>query len=327
MMSNVALLREILDAQLEMVCRFRADGTILFVNRAYANSLKLEPADLTGQSLWQFVTGSDQEGVREQLAQLTPGQPEITIENRFETANGTRWMLWRNHALAFDEGGQWSIAQSTAIDITERRQLEEQLELLVGELNHRVKNTLMVVQAMAHQTFRGTDVPAVPVEKFNRRLAALSGAHDALSRQNWSGASLAEIARQGLLICSDGSGRVSMGGPDVTLPTNATVSLVMVLHELATNALKYGALSGGSGRIDVRWDLAERDGWVVIHWQEHGGPLVTPPTRKGFGSRLLTDAVPRQLNGQVDLTYHPTGLHCRIAIPLAAAEQAPGEGH
>lgn len=321
MLSDVALLREILDAQLEMVCRYRADGTILFVNRAYAKSLNLEPADLTGQSLWQFVTGADQDHVREMLDGLSPEQPELTIENRFETAGGTRWMLWRNHGLEFDSDGRWSVAQSTAIDITERRQLEEQLELLVGELNHRVKNTLMVVQAMAYQTFRGLEVPAVPVEKFNGRLAALSGAHDTLSRENWSGASLAEIVRQGLLICGDGSGRVKTGGPDVTLRANATVSLVMVLHELATNAMKYGALSGDGGTVDVRWDLNEQDGWAIIHWQEHGGPPVTPPTRKGFGSRLLTDAVPRQLNGKVELVYNETGLQCRIAIPLHGGGQ------
>lgn len=321
MLSNVALLREILDAQLEMVCRYCADGTILFVNRAYAGSLDRKPEELTGQSLWQFVTGDDQEHVKEMLGRLTPEQPELTIENRFETAGGTRWMLWRNHAIEFADDGTWSVAQSTAMDITERKQLEEQLELLVGELNHRVKNTLMVVQAMAYQTFRGPDVPAVPVQKFNRRLAALSGAHDTLSRENWSGALLAEIVRQGLLICGDGSGRLSMSGPDVTLPANATVSLVMVLHELATNAMKYGALSGDKGTVSIRWDVDERDNRVVIHWQEQDGAPVAPPTRKGFGSRLLTDAVPRQLSGKVDMAYEEAGLQCRIAIPLSGTGQ------
>lgn len=321
MMQNVALLREILDAQLEMVCRYRADGTILFVNRAYAHSLKREPADLTGHNLWQYVTGEDQDRVREMLNRLTPAQPELTIENRFETADGTRWMLWRNHALEFDKNGDWAVAQSTAIDITERRDLEEQLQLLVGELNHRVKNTLMVVQAMAFQTFRGLDVAALPVEKFNHRLAALSGAHDTLSQVNWTGAPFDEIVRQGLLVCGDGGGRITVSGPDVMLPANATVSLVMVLHELATNALKYGALSGNCGEVSVLWNLDEQYGWVVIHWQEQGGPPVTPPMRKGFGSRLLAEAVPRQLGGTVEVDYKKAGLRCRIAIPLAGTGQ------
>ncbi|MFN3458217.1 MAG: sensor histidine kinase [Novosphingobium sp.] len=313
-MSDTALLREILDAQLETVCRFRADGTILFVNRAYARTLEHEPADLTGRSLWDFVSGEDQGHVRDMLRHLTPAQPELTIENRFETASGTRWMLWRNHALEFDATGAWSVAQSTGIDITERKELEERLELLVGELNHRVKNTLMVVQAMAHQTFRGGDAPALQVSTFTNRLSALSGAHDALSRTNWAGARLSEIVRQGLLICGPDDLRVHIAGPEVLMPASATVSLVMVLHELATNAMKYGALSGLSGRVSVNW-VVNGDGMVEIDWIESGGPAVTPPSRRGFGSRLLTEAVPRQLGGRVKLDYEAKGLRCQIAVP------------
>ncbi|MBB4615125.1 sensor histidine kinase [Novosphingobium taihuense] len=313
-MSDSALLREILDAQLETVCRFRADGTILFVNRAYARTLEREPQDLTGRNLWDFVTGEDQEHVREMLRHLTPDQPELTIENRFEAANGTRWMLWRNHALEFDATGAWSVAQSTGIDITQRKELEEQLELLVGELNHRVKNTLMVVQAMAHQTFRGAESPERKVSTFTNRLSALSGAHDALSRTNWAGARLIEIVRQGLLICGPDDMRVDIAGPDVLMPAGATVSLVMVLHELATNAMKYGALSGLSGRVSVHW-TAQQDGMIEIDWVESGGPEVIPPSRKGFGSRLLTEAVPRQLGGRVKLDYDSKGLRCQIAVP------------
>lgn len=313
-MSDSALLREILDAQLETVCRFKSDGTILFVNRAYARTLEHEPQDLTGRNLWDFVSGEDQEHVREMLRHLTPEQPELTIENRFEAANGTRWMLWRNHALEFDSEGAWSVAQSTGIDITERKQLEERLELLVGELNHRVKNTLMVVQAMAHQTFRSADAPDRKVSTFTNRLSALSGAHDALSRTNWAGACLSDIVRQGLLICGPDDLRVEITGPEVVMPASATVSLVMVLHELATNAMKYGALSGLAGRVSVRWSV-RADGMIEIDWVESGGPVVTPPSRKGFGSRLLTEAVPRQLGGRVNLDYDARGLRCQIAVP------------
>lgn len=313
-MYDSALLREILDAQLETVCRFRADGTILFVNRAYAATLGREPHELTGRNLWDFVTGEDQDHVRGMLRNLTPGQPELTIENRFETASGTRWMLWRNHALEFDQTGAWAVAQSTGIDITERKQLEEQLELLVNELNHRVKNTLMVVQAMAHQTFRGTGAGDARVGTFNSRLAALSGAHDALSRTNWAGALLGDIVTQGLLICGADDMRLDVSGPDVVMPANATVSLVMVLHELATNAMKYGALSGINGRVTVRWALAD-EGMVAIDWVESGGPEVVLPQRKGFGSRLLTEAVPRQLGGRVSLDYDRAGLRCLITVP------------
>ncbi len=320
-MADRALLREILDAQLEMVCRYRADGTILFVNRAYAHSLGREPEVLTGQNLWAFVTGEDHSHVRTELDRLTPDQPEVTIENRFETTSGTRWILWSNHALEFDEHGRWSVGQSTGIDITERKRLEEQLELLVGELNHRVKNTLMVVQAMAYQTFRGAHGVSEPVTAFNQRLSAVSGAHDALSRANWTGTTMAEIVRQGTIICDDGGVRVKTAGPDVILPANATVSLVMVLHELSTNAMKYGALSDEQGEVSVRWSLDEHGREVTIDWRESGGPPVRAPSRKGFGFRLINEAVPRQLSGTVDLAYDPQGLRCRISLPVAGTMQ------
>ncbi|MCX7282993.1 MAG: PAS domain S-box protein [Novosphingobium sp.] len=313
-MSDQALLREILDAQLETVCRFRADGTILFVNRAYARSLGREPEELTGQNLWNFVSHEDHQHVSQMLERLTPQHPELTIENRFEAATGARWTLWRNHALEFDEAGRWHVAQSTGIDITERKLLEEQLELLVGELNHRVKNTLMVVQAMAHQTFRGASLPAAPVGTFNERLAALSAAHDALSRTNWAGVPLAEIVRHGLLILGHGDARLHFSGPDVIVSSTATVSLVMVLHELATNALKYGALSVADGQVSVVWSVTAA-GEVEICWQERGGPRVIAPVRKGFGSRLVSEAVPRQLGGSVQLDYDPDGVRCVLTIP------------
>lgn len=324
-MSDKALLREILDAQLEMVCRYSADGTILFVNQAYARTLDHDPEELTGRNLWNYVTDEDHSHVSEMLERLTPQTPELTIENRFETSDGTRWILWRNHALEFDDQGRWQVAQSTGIDITERKQLEEQMQLLVGELNHRVKNTLMVVQAMAHQSFRGAGLAAQPVAKFNDRLSALSGAHDALSRTNWTGAPLAEIVRQGLLICARDDMRLHVGGPDVMLPSSATVSLVMVLHELATNAMKYGALSVVTGKVSVLWEMGH-DGHVTIDWRESGGPEVSKPMRKGFGSRLVSDAVPRQLGGTVSLDYDPAGLRCRITVPGAVCAEGRGAG-
>jgi two-component sensor histidine kinase len=118
----------------------------------------------------------------------------------------------------------------------------------------------------------------------------------------------------GLLICRADDMRLDVSGPDVIMPANATVSLVMVLHELATNAMKYGALSGLTGRVTVRWALDESE-MVVIDWVESGGPEVNRPERKGFGSRLLAEAIPRQLGGRVDLDYDRAGLRCRIAVP------------
>lgn len=313
-MHDAAVLREILDAQLEMVCRFRADGTILYVNRAYAQTLGKVPEAIIGRSLWDFVSGKDRLAVQAQVDRLRPDRTEVTIENRFETSDGPRWTLWRNHALSFDDEGRLAVAQSTGIDITDRRLLEERTALLVDELNHRVKNTLMVVQAMAQQTFRGGALPAEPVGKFNERLSALAGAHTMLSRASWAGNALDEIVHAGTAIC--GTGRVCAQGPEILIPAGHTVPLIMVLHELSTNALKYGALSSGEGDVHVSWRFDAPTGWVRIEWRERGGPPVVPPTRKGFGSRMIEGAVTRQLSGATEVFHEPGGLVCRLGFPL-----------
>jgi PAS domain S-box-containing protein len=316
-MQDLALLREILDAQLEMVCRFRADGTIVFVNRAYAASIGSEPRALTGRNLWHFVSDQDRAHVLEQVSRLTPDNTEVTIENRFETAQGPRWILWKNHALGFDAVGNLIEAQSTGIDITERKELEERTTLLIEELNHRVKNTLMVVQAMAHQSFRGKGVPAEPLVSFGERLSALAAAHTTLSEANWAGAPIDEVIRRGVAICGRGSDRVTISGPEFMLLPGPTVPLVLALHELSTNALKYGALSQEEGKIAIQWTLVPETGWIDLVWRESGGPVVTPPACKGFGSRLITDAVSRQLGGVAELTYDPAGVSCNITFPVA----------
>lgn len=322
---NASLLREILDAQLEMVCRFSRDGTILFVNNAYAATLGASPTELTGRSLWRYVSDVDRSHVEEQISLLSQDQPTLNIENRFETASGTRWILWRNHALAFGDDGRWTQAQSTGIDITERKQLEEQRQLLIDELNHRVRNTLMVVQGMAYQSFKGSGVPADALTSFNARLHALAAAHTALSAANWVGAELAEVVRQGLAICGSDP-RVTVSGPPASLRPNAAVALVLVLHELVTNAVKYGALSSHAGRVEITWSIdGGGDGpRLELDWRERGVGGVEMPLRQGFGTRLIADSVTRQLDGTVDLDFAPEGLTCRMVFPLGqAGNRAP----
>lgn len=316
-MHDAKLLREILDAQGEMVCRFRRDGTILFVNRAYAETIASTPDELTGRCLWDFVSPQDRAHVEAQIATLSPDHPNVRIENRFETAAGPRWTMWYNSAIAFDEAGHWQVAQSTGVDITLRKELEEQRQLLVDELNHRVRNTLMVVQGMAHQSFRGTDIPPAPLAAFNARLHALAAAHTALSRSNWAGAEVGEVVERGLAFCGEDIARVTREGPPVSLRPNAAVALVLVLHELATNAVKYGALSNDEGHIGIAWQVDEEHPLELrLAWVEREGPPVVPPTRHGFGSRLVTTSIERQLGGTIDLDFAPEGLTCRMAFPL-----------
>ena len=317
-MPDARLLREILDSQLEMVCRFRRDGTIVFANRAYAEMVGQPAEALVGQSLWQFIPAEDHPEVLAGVDELTPANSFVVIDNRFDTPAGIRWTRWRNHGLTWDEAGRLLEAQSTGFDVTQWKQLEEQRQLLIDELNHRVRNTLTVVQGMAHQTFRGTDMPVAPLASFNARLHALAGAHGALSRSNWAGAEMAEVVLEGLAICGEDMARIETGGPPARLRPSAAVALVLVLHELATNAVKYGALSDHRGRVSVAWSLPGDDR-LALTWQETGGPPVSQPSRTGFGSRLIASSLSRQLEGEVEFDYAAAGLTCRLVFPLRSA--------
>ena len=198
-------------------------------------------------------------------------------------------------------------------DITEQVRAQERQRLLVDELNHRVKNTLATVQAIAQQTLRGSATPEHFAEAFESRLMALSKTHNALTDSHWTGADLRQILWQEL--SPYGAERVTMDGPDIQLSARLALALGMVFHELATNAAKYGALSDG-GRLSVAWSVDASDD-LSLEWRETGGPPTSPPTKKGFGSRLIERSVTGELQGRVELDYATSGLVCRFTVPLA----------
>jgi PAS domain S-box-containing protein len=204
-------------------------------------------------------------------------------------------------------------------DITAIKQGEEQRELLINELNHRVKNTLATVQSIATQTLRNSASFGAFQDAFVSRLVALSRAHDLLTRSNWHSAPFTEIVRETLEPYGVGSGRIRFDGPGIRLTPSAAVTLSMALHELATNAAKYGALSEPGGRIEVDWSLdrSAPRAWLNIVWAERDGPKVTQPGRRGFGSRLLERGVAGELDGEVALDFERDGLQCRMRLPLS----------
>lgn len=213
------------------------------------------------------------------------------------------------------------------IDITDHKRAEEHLKLLVNELNHRVKNTLAIVQSLSAQSFSrivaaSGDATAMAREAFEARLFALARGHDVLTRENWEGASLATILDEAFAAYRKRSGEgdaFEVEGADIRVMPAMALSLSMALHELCTNALKYGALKVPGGRVLVSWKtVAAADGnRLVMRWQETGGPPVTPPARKGFGSRLIEGGLARELNGQVAIAYEPDGVVCTIDVPLS----------
>jgi two-component sensor histidine kinase len=212
------------------------------------------------------------------------------------------------------------------LDVTVRRQEEHRLRLLLDELNHRTQNTLATVQAIALQTLH----PAGPdaVEAFEDRILALSAAHRLLGRANWVGASLREILEVILEPYGLNDGRTalfSIDGGDVRLPPKLALTFALVFQELATNAAKYGALSRGTfGHVHISWtaEPAPRGDRLRLRWQESGGPKVTPPDRKGFGSHLIEGGLAKELRGEVHLDYAPGGVVCDIvmAFPRSRGE-------
>ncbi|MDQ0511941.1 sensor histidine kinase [Ancylobacter amanitiformis] len=205
-----------------------------------------------------------------------------------------------------------------AVDVTERKENEQHLRLLMRELTHRSKNLLAVIQAMARQTARHAGSIDEFVEIFSARLQALARSHDLLVQEGWHGASLNDMVRSQLGHHFDHErSQVTVSGPDIFLKPEAAQNIGLALHELSTNAAKYGALSVPGGQVAIRWArrVPEAGGGFELSWIEKGGPPVTPPRARGFGSLVIERNLARALDGKVDLEFDPAGLHCSVEVP------------
>lgn len=261
------------------------------------------------------------------------GIPEREIQKAAAVgrAEDTRWHLRRDGTRFWANGVTMAIPNSEPAmllkvmrDETPAKLAEDQRVLLLNELNHRIKNTLATVQSIAERTLRAKGVAASIRADFVQRLMALSQAHNVLVTQNWAGADLRQIVETAISPHDQpGQRSVSINGPDVRMSPQQAITLSIGLHELATNALKYGALSHPSGRVTVSWNLsydaAGRRGLTFL-WEEEGGPPVEPPTREGFGSQLLARLFREEAGGAARLDFRPTGLRFVAEIPLSDQE-------
>ncbi len=209
----------------------------------------------------------------------------------------------------------------TARDITEKKRSELHLRLMVNELNHRVKNSLAMVQGVAAQTFRSTDNIEAARKAFTERLVALARAHDVLTATKWESGDLREVVA--LVVDShagDEADRFDIAGPEAAISPKAVLSIAMALHELATNAVKYGALSTPQGQVTVRWALPNVDGErrLSFRWVESGGPVVVPPQRRGFGLKMIERGLAAELQGEVRIEFLKSGVVCTIDAPYEA---------
>ena len=248
-------------------------------------------------------------------AKRLPYDIDVRLQNAADEWRWVRIICRPRH----DDDGRFVGYVGMSMDITESHDAEAHQRLLMNELNHRVKNTLATVQSIAQQTIReGVDASSAR-QIFVDRLLALSAAHNVLTRRNWLGADLVEIVAQSIRAYDQTDRpRIRIRGPDARLIPQVAVGLSMALHELATNAAKYGALSVPDGRVWLAWRFAPDHAAVVLRWRERGGPAVRPPVRRGFGTRLLTQGLATELGCPAELDYRPRGLVCTFRTPTLA---------
>jgi PAS domain S-box-containing protein len=238
---------------------------------------------------------------------------EYGAEYRIVRGGEVRWIESRSF-ISYDGDGRRRRVIGVNIDVTERKRAEERQGVLVAELDHRVKNVLATVGAIITQTQEASSSHVDFVTALNLRINSLARTHELLSESNWRGASLAEILRREF--APYGTGNAEARGPSVTLKAEATQAVATVLHELTTNAAKYGAFASRAGHVSVQWRWLQngsRDR-LVIEWQETGGPPVSAPSRSGYGTSIIRELIPFELGGEVELSFVPDGIKCRLEI-------------
>jgi PAS domain S-box-containing protein len=307
-----------------------AETGALVASEACRRDFGRDPASPFGRDdLLASIHPEDRERHRGAMEAMAAGG-DLDLECRVVAPDGIRWIHVRGQAVG--GGGRPRRFVGVSLDVTGRKRAEERQRLLLAELNHRVKNTLATVQSIAQQTLRHAASAEDFAEAFLARLRALANTHGLLTAREWLGADLRAVLAAELEPYGDEAGRVALAGPAVHLGPPVVLALGMVTHELATNAAKHGALSVPGGRVAVSWEVVRdvvRDGRgepvLEIEWLERGGPPVTPPRRRGFGSVVLQRGLSHAFGGRLDLAYEPEGVRCRIAVGLSDGAPAPAD--
>lgn len=280
---------------------------VLLFNAQAAHHFGLGPETALGRGLWDLLPGALDTDLGRLFEKTMAARATIKSETPSVVFPG-RWLAYRLFPLGDGMGVVFR-------DVTALKSAEEHRDLLLNELNHRVKNTLAIVQALAAQTFRHSGIDRGAQRTFEARLLNLSEVHNVLTDQNWDSADLHEVVRAALRPhCAPDRKPFKVDGPALRLRPKSAVALSMTLHELCTNATKYGALSVEAGHVAVNWRVA--DGRFLLKWEEHGGPPVPLPTHQGFGSRLIQRSLAAEFLGQVKIAFDPAGVICTIDAPF-----------
>jgi PAS domain S-box-containing protein len=290
------------------------DGVVTSWNGGATRIFGYEPEEMIGQPIIRIIPPELQAEEEDILARIRRGERVDHFDTVRVRKDGRRIHVSLTISPILAPSGAVIGASKVARDISERRQSEELQALLVRELNHRVKNTLATIQAIARQSLRAAPDPAAFVASFSGRIQALSRAHDLLVQGRMRGAELADLVREQVDLGS-GDPRISWSGPAVTLDSRLAVQMALVLHELATNARKHGALSVPTGRLAIRWTVTGKERELQLEWTESGVPSVAVPSSTGFGTTLIERSLEAN-RGEAVMRYRSDGLSCELRLPL-----------
>jgi PAS domain S-box-containing protein len=308
------------------ICTLDFEGCITSWSPGAERIFGYTAAEAVGMDFCQLFTPSD--------VSAEAHKAELATALEVGRAEDSRWHLrkggerfWGNGVTMRLDAPEPQGLLKILRDETAARLAEEQRVLLLHELNHRIKNTLATVQSIAEQTLRASNADPDTRENLTSRLIALSQAHDVLVEESWAGAELHPIVAKALIPFEHkADGAFSIDGPPVRLSPQQAVATALVLHELATNAVKHGSLRAPDGKVAVTWNLSmdSRGGrHMTLLWEESGGPPVRPPARSGFGSRLIARSFGAESGGEARIDFRPEGVRCSLKLPLSSPEELP----
>ena len=297
------------------------DNPIIFANDSFLSLTGYNREEVLGKSLnFLMANGSDAEALTRIKAEFE-GSSSSGTEVLYRRKDGSEFWAALFVSPVRDGGGDVVQYFASLIDLSKHKEDEVRSRMLIDELNHRVKNTLSTVQSIVWQTLRTTTDPKAIRQSIESRLFALSRSHDLLTREKWESAGLLDIAHDAMEpfgVSGGRADRIVITGENIRFPPKAALALSIAFNELATNAVKYGALSNAVGSILIGWttETAPAGKRLLLNWTEKGGPQVTPPAHRGFGSRVIERGLTHELEGTVHLDYRPDGLVCTMDIPL-----------
>lgn len=313
-------LRSLIDGVLAFVGVLSVDGTLLMANEPAVAASGLKRDELVGLPFWEcYWWGSDQQTkdkLQQAVARAASGE-QIRYDAEIRIAGDQRMWIDFQISPVFGPDGEVIELIPSGVDITERKQSEAHREFLIRELSHRVKNTLATIQSLAGQTSRASSSWSEFRASFNDRLKSIAASHDLLVKFQHEQIPLRALIEGQVLSYAAGEDRLKLVGEDVLLPGDSAHFLGLILHELATNAAKYGAFSTDTGTVSINWHLSKSDtgDLLVVRWQERGGPLVEHPTRRGFGTHLIERSLSGENNG-AQISYEAEGLTCTLKMTL-----------